>query len=278
MSCITKIKNAYDSLTTSEQKIANYIINNSDDVITKSVHELAEYTKVSAAAWVRFSKKIGYQGIKYLKLDLASAKNDENDIKKIINSNHNQQLDKVTTNIENLIINNVSQTYGVMDFKRIEETIRLLTKSRNIYLLGVGGSSIVCKDFLHKLTRIGYNVIHHDDMHIMLQRIAHSNKNDVVIAVSYSGNTSSVNYACKIASKNKTKVIAITKYDTNSELSKLADIRLFTPSSENELRIGSMLSRNSALLYTDILYLGLYKSNDEMYDEFIIKTKEILKG
>ena len=70
MSCIYKIKEATSSFTSTEKRIAEYILEHRTETIEASVQQLAEVTDTSAAAWIRFSQKLGYKGLTALKVDL----------------------------------------------------------------------------------------------------------------------------------------------------------------------------------------------------------------
>ena len=74
MSCIYKIKEGRKSFTSTEKRIADYILNYRLETVEASVQDLAERTNTSAAAWIRFSKKLGYNGFSELKMSLAQSK------------------------------------------------------------------------------------------------------------------------------------------------------------------------------------------------------------
>ena len=68
MSCIYKIKEGRKSFTSTDKRIADYILNYRLETVEASVQDLAERTNTSAAAWIRFSKKLGYKGLTALKI------------------------------------------------------------------------------------------------------------------------------------------------------------------------------------------------------------------
>jgi DNA-binding MurR/RpiR family transcriptional regulator len=70
MKVILKIKEMFNDFTTTEEKIANYILNNKEKVIQLSVKELAQAADSSPASVVRFCKKINYQGYQDFKIAL----------------------------------------------------------------------------------------------------------------------------------------------------------------------------------------------------------------
>ena len=59
--CIGRIRTAYEGLTSTEKKIADYILNNVEDIVGKSAADLAEVTDTSPATIFRFCKTIGLQ-------------------------------------------------------------------------------------------------------------------------------------------------------------------------------------------------------------------------
>ena len=73
MNCIIRIKEYEKSYTPTEQQIANYILQHPNDILNYSSQMLGEITNTSAAAIIRFSKKIGYKGFSDLKMNLAKS-------------------------------------------------------------------------------------------------------------------------------------------------------------------------------------------------------------
>ena len=74
MNSYAKIKEAQSSYTSTEKVIAKYILENAADVLKCSAQSLGEKTGTSAAAIIRFSKKLGYNGFSELKMSLAQSK------------------------------------------------------------------------------------------------------------------------------------------------------------------------------------------------------------
>lgn len=276
MSCTFKIKEASACLTHTEQRIGEYICTHKEATIHASAQELADATNTSAAAIVRFSKKIGYKGFTAMKVDLAKDNDDfEQDFDTLI-----LQEDSVETLIKKAQLNNyqtADQTYKLINSQNLERAIDALVRAKNIYLLGVGGSGIVCNDLQHKLTRTNHNVIYHEDSHILMARIALINSDDVVLAISYSGETKEINTAIKHAKAMGATCIAITKFNHKSTLSKLANIILHVPNEEKELRLGAIMSRNSSLIITDLLYYGIAKTDVKLTKENLVKTRSLIQ-
>jgi DNA-binding MurR/RpiR family transcriptional regulator len=96
---------------------------------------------------------------------------------------------------------------------------------------------------------------------------------DVVIAISYSGESEAVLRVAKEAKKNGTRIVAITRVGENS-LGKLADRILAVPNSESLFRQGATLSRINQLLVVDIVYATILSRIQEEASGIITRTWE----
>ena len=260
MSCIYKIKEGRKSFTSTEKRIADYILNYRLETVEASVQDLAERTNTSAAAWIRFSKKLGYNGFSELKMSLAQSKRaPEEKIDFIIDEN-----DDIVTLADKccrLNMNTVLKTYQLIDTNQLDNAIKKLIAANTIYLFGVGGSAIVAQDVEQKLTRIGKKVIYNKDLHVQLTFSESMNKEDAALFISYSGTTKGL--------------VVIAQFKPNP-LSKLSDIILQVPNEEKEIRMGAISSRISSLVMTDLLYYGVFKNDLTGNKDKLIETKRIV--
>ena len=276
MSCLFKIKEASSSFTSTEKRIADYILQDSEKVVEASAQELAKESETSPAAWIRFSKKLGYKGLTALKVDLAKDDKDSDDLYQVL-IEENDSIETMVRKVQKISQRTIEQTYKLLSPDSLKSAIQHLLNAENIYLIGMGGSGIVCNDMMQKLTRLHRPVIYHEDVHVLLARIAHMKPTDVLVAISYSGETPLVNAAVKYAKKIGTPIIAITQYNVKSSLSKEADIKLYMPLEEKELRLGAILSRNASLILTDLIYYGIAKENVEETKQALVKTRKLLQ-
>lgn len=272
MSCITRIKEA--SLTETEKEIAQYILNHTESVLDDSAIKLGEKTHSSSAAIVRFAKKLGYTGFPQLKIELA--KNLVEQIPEVDNLLHPEE-DMITlmTKTHQSQIVTIDKTYQLLDASSLEAVVNKLEKAKHVYLFGVGGSSIVCEDFRHKLMRIGKPASYYPDIHLQMTFVPAMREEDFAVFISYSGETKSIVTAAKWAKEMHIPSVAITQSAYN-KLGKLVDHVLTIPSQEQPLRIGAMSSRYSSFIVVDLLYYGLVKRNKEEYSQKIIDTRRII--
>ena len=278
MSVLYKIKSSMSAFTETDRSIAEFVFVNRQVVLESNAKELGDMTKTSAAAWVRFSKKMGYKGLPAFKVALAKetqSYTNEDDIETFLNPQ--DSLMGLLQKTENMLTQNIRETFSLLDYYALEKTIEFIHEAKTVFLLGVGGSSIVCLDFYHKMTRIHQNIMYDRDLHTLMPRIAQLDKNDVVIVISYNGETESVNSIAKVAKTMGARIVGVTKYNLKSTLSTLSDIRLFVPVEEKEIRLGSITSRNSLLTITDLLYYGIAKTDFNVTKDLLVRTRQFIK-
>lgn len=275
MSCIYKIHEGSSSYTDTEKKLAQYILDHINEVTLNSAQVLGERVGVSPAAVIRFSKKLGYSGFTAMKVDLAKDEHTE-----VVNFDdmiqEQDSMETVLKKAENLNTMLQSQAYRLINAESLEKAVQALLPCRTVYLFGISGSGIVCMDLMQKLSRINRRAVYHSDFHDQLAAAAHMTEQDVAIAVSYGGKTNEVNEAMGLAKELGATTIAVTQFK-KSPLTRLSDILLYIPSSERDLRLGAIASRNASLIVTDLLYLGLAKHNIASTRELLVKTKEVIK-
>ncbi|WP_040213100.1 MurR/RpiR family transcriptional regulator [Clostridium polynesiense] len=274
MSCLYKIKKGFANYTNTETKLANYILENKDEVISISAKEFGDKVGASAAAVIRFSKKVGYKGFTELKMEIARDNEEDcSEIDDILRDNDTiEMLVKKTANYKNATID---EAYKLVNISYLKKAIEALRKARIIYLFGVGNSSIIAQDLAQKFSRINVMAIHQADSHVQLASSVGIGKEDAAIAISYRGNTREVNSAMRQAKENGAVTIGITQYNKNN-LSKIVDIPLYIPSEEKDIRYGAISSRDSSFIITDLLYLGVAKYDFAKTKRHIMKTRELV--
>lgn len=139
------------------------------------------------------------------------------------------------------------------------------------------GLTLIAQDFKQKLTRIDYwcDVGRSFDEQVTLS--ANLSSEDVVIAISSSGQTKDIVNSTQLAKEKGAKIISITKYGDNP-ISNLSDVQPFVSSSEKAKRSGAMSSRIAMLNIIDILYICI-ASNDYLNNrQKLENTRKAIKN
>lgn len=277
MNVLSYIKQNYDSFTEREKLIANYLLSSKKSIISMSAKDIANLTNTSAPTVVRFSKKIGFNSLNEMKLQLSINLETEENNSEFEYLDGNLSTKNIILGIKNSIDSIMNQTMGVLKEDELEKAIEELIKAKNVYIYSIGSSSLVGQDFYYKLSRINKRCIAHLDTHLQITSSPLVERDDVVVAISYSGDTKEVLMCVENAKKKGATVIAITKASVNNSLENISDIVLHVPYVEKSLREGAMSSRISQLAIIDMLFIGMAKNNLKEVEEKLRLTRKAVE-
>lgn len=115
------------------------------------------------------------------------------------------------------IVDNISKTIDELNEDDVDALIKAIRTSKRIFLWGAGRSGLMAKAFAMRLSQLGFVV------YVVGETISPGMKEgDVFIAVSGSGETTSVVNAAKVAKELGVQVVAVSSYVT-STLGNLSD-------------------------------------------------------
>lgn len=269
-----RISKQYNNMSKQQKKVANYLREHPQDFIDYSSHELEGFVGVSAATIVRFVKLLGYSGVSEMRVYVAQQiQHDKGNVKLVIApEDDGESLKQKVTQLYQSATDGLQET---LDDKHMDQAIKLMSRARHIYLLGVGTSGLVAYDLYHRLNRYGITTFYETDAHMNLEFIAQSQPGDVAIALSYSGMTKEVVLGAAQARKNGVPVIGILANET-SPLAQQLDVPLYLPQTEHLVRLSSLTSRVHELMVTDILFLGAVKDNPDVIHKATVESNELV--
>ncbi|SCJ89703.1 MurPQ operon repressor [uncultured Clostridium sp.] len=218
---ITQIKSTYSSLTKSEQKVGEFILNNIDKIAYMSVTEVAKNCSVGEATVLRFCRRLGYNGFHGFKKEIIGIVQEEKKVE--TNKVDDEVFDEMSTMLEH--------TLQVQDLDTINKVAEEIKKANNIFIYGLGLSRLCAKAAEIRLSFLGYRVYAFEDKHIQLLKANLVSEDDVVIGLSVSGSTRETVKNIEIAKKNGATIIGITNYNP-SPLADLSDYVLLSASKE----------------------------------------------
>lgn len=271
MNALLEIQNQYSGFSKTNKRIADYILANYEGCLNMTALDIADKCQTSSASIIRFAKTLGFPGLDEFKISLAKATLHEDmygENMKILESDDSKTLKE---KVQSMLNNSNDLFFYQLDLAQYEMAVEALQKARHIYLLGIGASALPAYDMYHKFRRINRNASFEFDAHMMVEFFQFLNEQDVVLAFSYSGQSSEVIYPCEIAKDKGAKVIAVTR-NARSPLSDLSDILLTLPNNEHLIRVGAITSKYSSLLMGDLLYLGIIQENYTQIEESLVNT------
>lgn len=272
---LVMLKEMLPNLPPSEEKIARYIIEKPEKAITLTAVELGNQSLTSGAAVVRLCKSLDLKGLQDLKLRVAGdlQKSDYQGFRDIEpNESVSSIIDKMTNNS----IQTIRETAEMLYTDELKKAVSILQKARNIHFIGVGASAIIAQDAQQKFLRIDKTAYAFSDMHLATTLVANANEKDVIIAISFSGETIDVARVIELAQTKNVQTISLTKYG-NSIVSKYADVKLYTSATrEPTFRSGATSSRIGQLQVIDILFMCVASSQYEKTIKHVNETRDAI--
>lgn len=273
---LERIRQGMAILNRSERKVSEYILENPKGILHMPIAKLSERTNTSEATIIRMCRSLNFEGYRDLKLSVAAALPQKSTIEhKYQDISAEASLSETIQQIASNNIYSIKNTLAVNDEKDIKKVIQELNRARRISIVGIGASAIVALDFEQKLKRINKWCEVLIDSHSQLVSVTNLNEDDVLFAISYSGETKEIINTVSIAKENNIKIISLTEYSNNT-LQKLSNINLFVSSTENFIRSAATASRISQLTLIDIIFTGLASIHFDQSVKYLDKTREVI--
>lgn len=267
-----------NEMTVKEKEIANYILNNMEEILTLTSAEMGNNIGVSQSSVIKFIKKIGFNKFGEFKIQLTKELENIKQNKDKIHSEIylDDSLEDISFKVFNETIKAMEDTLKIIDHKYFEKIIDIIKTSKKILLVGSGMSSIVAKDLEIKLIKIRIDALHYESSHMQLMKLATMDKEDLIIAISHRGETEDVIDVIKKANKKGIKVLSITSIEKNT-VANLSDFNLKVISEETNFRSSAISSRMAQLILNDIIFLRLTQIDYEKRKEYIKESRDLIK-
>ena len=263
MTVLEKIEKQYVNFTKKEKQIALYILQHPSEIKTSTITDLAFKIGTSPALITHFCKKLDNISFMDLKLEISSSR----EIEKVVQSN------LVADHILEFYYHVIERTKKNLTVELVDSVLEKIKKARRIYIFGVGSSGLSALELQQRLMRMGMNSTCVTDSHMMLMNSSIITKEDLVIGISVSGETTDIIQAVQLAKLRGVSIIGLTAF-SESQLAKLSDIYLLAYNStfvNNERFVNSQF----ALMYViDILSMKLLEDNRYQYT--MLQTMETI--
>ena len=257
---ILKINEYYKTFTKQEKKLADFLLKNINEASVLTISELSKESGVSCSTINRFAITLGYKGFKEFIRDMYHEANSLPVQENVYEINHenplNMDIDTVIKVVCNLNIESIRNSLMMLEETKVLKAIEAIHKAPRVVVYALSGSVAPALDLKFKFQRLGINCEVYDNPHSLILSATTLKSKDVVIALSYTGETKEILDALKYVKENGAKIIGITMVGNNS-LSKICDICIEHSSVDKGLRTYSTRSRVVQENIIDILYIGL---------------------
>ncbi len=207
------IRSKLDTFSKREKVIANYFVEQLNDVAFLSIHDISEKLSVGRASIVRFAQKLGYDGFYALKQEI------KNHLQTRIAPLEKYQLalndsTHSSTSIAQIAENEVSNINFVVnnfDKKSFAQAVKLLSQAETIYCTGYNMSSFLAGILSFLLQRIGLKSFPTNlGGRSLEEQLINAGPKDVLVTFSNPPYSVETINATKFAKKQKCKILSVT--------------------------------------------------------------------
>ena len=278
MPIFAKLQEQQEAFSKSELKIAQFILDQPQDVLEMTAQQLARAADSSSAAVIRLCKRLKVYGFPQLKIELSADLSGGELSRKI--QPEVRENEEISSIKERLLVNtqnSLAETVEEIDDDQIHQLSQIVARSRRLLVLGIGVSNLVAQDIAQKWGSVGTIVIAFNNVNDLLPIVANAGIEDSLWVVDNSGETPEAIYAAQIAKERKVPIITMTKKGSNT-ISELGDVEIHT-SQPIELP-GRIAATDSLLLQfmaIDIIFYDFVSRNYESSISQLNQSAKLVK-
>lgn len=254
-----RLRAVLTQLTPAERKVAELMSEDPGRVAQMTITELAEHTSTSTATVVRAAKSLGFEGYPQLRFALATqaGRTDSltgTEVPRVADIVDADDASAIMAKLAAFEASQIAATSQLASPEALEVTAAKLVRAPRRCAFGIGSSGLVAQDLTQKITRIGLAAAAYVEHDAALVAASLLGPDDIVLAISHSGETPGTVEPARQAHRAGASVTAITG-SARSTLARLADSVLLTAGVELGLRSAAVGSRTSQLLVVDALFV-----------------------
>ena len=208
-----RITREYYQLTSSEKKLANFVVANGQRSQSMSISQLAEACGVAEATISRFCRRMGYRGYSAFRLATAAATAARSSSNPL--SGEIQPDDTVPDLCEKLAgaeIDAIRETQALTRPEDIHTAADILLGAGKVLCMGQGGSMLIAEEAAHLFGTVFSSFFPVQDSHMQVIAAANLLEQDAILFFSYSGATKDLMDVLRIARQRKVRIILVTRY------------------------------------------------------------------
>ena len=272
---IRRITESQSSLRKSEEKVATYVLANLNEVIKMRIVDLASQSAVSEPTVIRFCRAIGFDGFQSFKLQLAQ----QLGLGSVFTQFAVEDNDTVADLLNKVFDTTVGSLITVRDeinSEVLEQAIDSISSARRVEFYGFGASGSVAADAQHKFFRLQLSSAAYTDPHIQRMSAISLGSDDVVVAISQSGETRALLQSVELAREAGANVIGLAP--ENTTLSRLCNLAIYVNMEEDLESFTPVSSRIAHLVVIDVLATGVALHRKPLLKEHLERLEKSQKA
>jgi RpiR family carbohydrate utilization transcriptional regulator len=237
--------------------------------------DLAAHSEVSEPTVIRFCRALGFDGFQSFKLQLAQQLG--------LGSVYTQFAIDDDDTVADLCYKVFDTTVGSLltvrdelDPHILEQAINTISSARRVEFYGFGASGSVAADAQHKFFRLQLSTAALTDPHIQHMSAISLGNDDVVVAISQSGQTRALLQSVNLAKEAGATVIGLTP--ENTPLSEICSIPIYVNMEEDMQAFTPVSSRIAHLVVIDVLAMGVAQHRKPLLKEHLKRLQKSQKA
>jgi RpiR family carbohydrate utilization transcriptional regulator len=245
------------SLNPTERRIADYVLQDAEKVLSSSISELRRGSGASVGSIVGFCRSLGVKGFGDFKITLArELEVTPGGLSAAAKTLSGRQDLSLFENVFQFHAQSLKETLQINSRETLEEVSRILETARRIEFFSIGMSYPVAYTACCKLRLIGLPVSTECDSHMQLVTATQLKKGDVAFGVSCSGSTRETVQCLQTAREKKATTLCVTNC-MKSPITAYADLVLYATPSEVKYFQAPLASRITQLALVDALFVSI---------------------
>lgn len=272
-----RIAQSYGTLTRTERKVADYVLNHKEELPYIYIADLAAACGVGVSTVTRFCRTVGCQNFNNFKVETARALSagdstvpkDTYDLYGEIKAK--DSIAQKCQALYHIGTRALKQTMDLLDPDVISRAVDLLCGAKNVYCLGQGNSSTIAMDAWGRFISVTPKFHWVMDYHMQSFTAATLRADDVILYFSFSGAMRELSELGRLVRQTKGKLILVTRFP-NSPGTACADLVIVCGVNESPRQQGSIAVKLGQLFIIDLLYQEYCARNPESAEENREKT------
>ena len=268
---IPRIADNQQKLRKSEAKVASYVLANANDVIKMRIVDLAANSEVSEPTVIRFCRALGFDGFQSFKLQLAQQLG-MGSVYTQFAVDDNDTVTDLRNKVFDTTVGSLLTVRDELNADVLEQAISTISNARRVEFYGFGASGSVAADAQHKFFRLQLSTAAYTDPHIQHMSAIALESDDVVVAISQSGETQALLQSVHLAREAGAKVIGLAP--ENTSLSKQCSIPIYVNMEEDLQSYTPVSSRIAHLVVIDVLATGVARHRKPLLKEHLKRLEK----
>ena len=267
---IRRLADSGTALRKSEAKVASYVLEHANEVINMRIVDLAANSSVSEPTVIRFCRAIGFDGFQSFKLQLAQQLGMGSVFTQFA-VDDNDTVEDLRNKVFDTTVGSLLTIRDELDPTVLELAINTISNARRVEFYGFGASGSVAADAQHKFFRLQLSSAAYTNPHIQHMSAISLGTEDVVVAISQSGQTRALLESVSLAREAGATVIGLAPQ--NTPLSEQCTIPIHV-NIEEEQALAPVSSRIAHLVVIDVLATGVARHRKPLLKEHLKKLQK----